>query len=319
MLPTQTFGPKHIPVSRIALGCMGLAGTWNPAEVGPEHRKRAMAAFEAALEAGITFYDHADIYGRTACESIFRDCLRAVPGSRERIFIATKFGIRDGYYDHSPKHIRDSIRGSLDRMGIDYVDLYQVHRPDPLADPRETAEALDALVEEGLIRLVGVSNYYPQQTLALRRYLRAPIVSNQISISLLRLAPIYEGSAGATSEGRGDGVLDQCAELGITPLAYSPLGAGWLTGRKAPPADHPQRAQIERTLAALREMSSAYDGATPTQLAIAWLLRHPARIIPIVGSNDPKHILEAVAAAKIELSRTDWYKLWVAARGEEVP
>jgi predicted oxidoreductase len=163
-----------------------------------------------------------------------------------------------------------------------------------------------------------VSNYYPQQTLALRRYLRAPIVSNQISISLLRLAPIYEGAAGGTSEGPGDGVLDQCAEFGITPLAYSPLGAGWLTGRKAP-ADHPQRAQIERTLAALREMSGTYDGATPTQLAIAWLLRHPANVIPIVGSNDPAHIREAVGAARIELSRIDWYKLWVAARGEEVP
>src|SRR5687767_5684606 len=165
---TQPFGPAKVPVSRIALGCMGLAGTWNPAEVGPEDRKRAIAAFEAALEAGITFYDHADIYGGTACESIFKDCLRAVRGSRERIFIATKFAIRDGYYDHSPKHIRTSIRNSLDRMGVDYVDLYQVHRPDPLSDPRATAEVLDGLVEEGLIRLVGVSNYYPQQTLALR-------------------------------------------------------------------------------------------------------------------------------------------------------
>ena len=319
VMPTQPFGPKHVPVSRIALGCMGLAGTWNPAEVGPDHRKRAIAAFEAALEAGITFYDHADIYGGTACESIFKDCLAAVPGSRERIFIATKFGIRDGYYDHSPKHIRDSIRGSLDRMGVDYVDLYQVHRPDPLSDPRRTAEVLDGLVKEGVIRLVGVSNYYPQQTLALRRHLHAPIVSNQISISLLRLAPIYEGAAGATAEGPGDGLLDQCAELDITPLAYSPLGAGWLTGRKTPPADHPQREQIERTVAALRGMSAAYDGATPTQLAISWLLRHPARIIPIVGSNDPQHIREMAAAVRIELSRTDWYKLWVAARGEEVP
>ena len=318
-MPTQPFGPKHAPVSRIALGCMRLAGTWNPTEVGPEHRRRAIEAFEAALDAGITFYDHADIYGGTACESIFKDCLAAVRGSRERIFIATKFGIRDGYYDHSPKHIRDSIRGSLDRMGIDYVDLYQVHRPDPLSDPRLTAEVLDGLVEEGLVRYVGVSNYYPHQTLALRRYLHAPIVSNQISISLLRLAPIYEGHAGSTVDGPGDGVLDQCAELGITPLAYSPLGAGWLTGRRMPPADHPQRVQIERTLAALREMSSAYDGASPAQLAIAWLLRHPANIIPIVGSNDPKHIQEMAAAARIELSRSEWYKLWVAARGEEVP
>src|SRR5690242_91863 len=195
-MPTQPFGPAQVSVSRIALGCMGLAGTWNPAEVGPENRRKAIAAFETALEVGITFFDHADIYGGTACESIFKDCLAAVPGSRERIFIATKVGIRSGYYDHSPDHIRQSIRGSLNRMGLEYVDLYQLHRPDPLSDPKETAAVLDEMVRDGLVRMVGVSNYYPHQTLALQRYLKTPIASNQISISLLRLDPIYEGAAG---------------------------------------------------------------------------------------------------------------------------
>ena len=311
-LPTQPFGPANIPVSRIALGCMGLAGTWNPAEVGPEHRRAAIAAFEAAMASGITFYDHADIYGGTACESIFRDCLAAVPGSREKIFIATKVGIRRGYYDHSPDYIRQSLRSSLDRMGIEYADLYQIHRPDPLSHPAETAAVLDALVAEGLIKSVGVSNYYPHQTLALRKYLNAPIVSNQIAISLLRLDPIYEGAAG----GDGDGVLDQCLELDITPLAYSPLGGGWLSGRRdlqdASPA-------AKRTLEALTELGPLYDGATPGQLALAWLLAHPAKIIPLVGSNNPAHIREAAGAAAISLSRTDWYKLWVAARGSSVP
>ncbi len=322
---TQPFGPENVSVSRIALGCMGLAGTWNPAEVGEEHRRRAIAAFETALEAGITFFDHADIYGGTACESIFKDCLAAVPGSRERIFIATKVGIRSGYYDHSPDHIRQGLRGSLDRMGIEYVDLYQLHRPDPLSHPAETAAVLDELVEAGLIRMIGISNYYPHQTLALKRYLKAPIVSNQIAISLLRLDPIYEGAAGgrATSGSAGadagDGVLDQCLELGITPLAYSPLGGGWLTGRREVPADHRHRERIERVMEALREMGPAYDGATPTQLALAWLLRHPANILPLVGSNNPEHIREAAGAASITLSRTDWYKLWVAARGVPVP
>lgn len=315
IMPTQPFGPENVPVSRIALGCMGLAGTWNPAEVGPENRRRAIAAFEAALEAGITFFDHADIYGGTACESIFKDCLAAVPGSRERIFLATKVGIRRGYYDHTADYIRQSVRGSLDRLGVEYIDLYQLHRPDPLTHPAETAAVLDELVAQGLVKTIGVSNYYPQQTLALQRYLKAPLVSNQIAISLLRLQPIYEGTEGQG----GDGVLDQCLELGITPLAYSPLGGGWLSGRREVPADHPRREQIERVLAALREMGAAYDGATPTQLALAWLLRHPAHILPLVGSNNPEHIREAAAAAAIPLSRTDWYKLWVAARGENVP
>lgn len=317
VLPTQLFGPENVPVTRIALGCMGLAGTWNPAEVGPKHRRRAIETFITALEVGITFYDHADFYGGTACESIFKDCLAAAAGSRDRIFIATKVGIRwpHGYYDHSPAHIRESIEASLSRMEIDYVDLYQLHRPDPLSHPSETAGVLDDLVGKGLVRTVGVSNYYPRQVLALKRYLRAPIVSNQISLSLLRLDPIYEGAAG----GNGDGVLDQCLDLGITPLAYSPIGAGWLSGHRKIADDQPNRARIERILVAMAEMAPRYDGATPTQLSVAWLLRHPAKIIPIVGSNDPAHIREMAGALSIQLTREDWYTLWVASRGCPVP
>jgi predicted oxidoreductase len=323
MMPTQPFGPNRVNVSRIALGCMGLAGTWNPADVKQENRTRAIAAFEAALEAGITFFDHADIYGGTACESIFRDCLKAVPGSRAKTYIATKVAIRlgqeVGHYNQTRQYIRDSIRGSLDRMGIDYADLYQLHRPDPLTHPSEAAAAMDELVAEGLVKAVGVSNYYPHQVQALRRHLKAPIVSNQVSISLLRLDPIYEGAAGAVGGRPGDGVLDQCMELAITPLAYSPVGGGWLTGRRAVPDDNPRKAAIERILAAMKELSPKYDGATSTQLAIAWLLAHPAGIIPLVGSNNPEHIRETVSAAKITLSRIDWYKLWIAARGERLP
>ncbi len=321
-MPTQPFGTDKTPVSRIALGCMGLAGTWNPAEVGPEHRRKAIAAFETALDVGITFYDHADIYGGTACESIFKDCLAAVPGSREKIYIATKVGIRSGFYDHSPDYIRRSIHGSLERMGIDFVDLYQLHRPDPLSHPAGTAEVLDELVREGLVKSVGVSNYYPQQTLALQKYLHAPLVSNQISLSLLRLDPIYEGAAGGRAQAEnagsdaGDGVLDQCEELGMTPLSYSPLGGGWLSGRREVPAD---KLPVARTLAALTEMAPKYGGATPGQLALAWLLRHPSGVIPLVGSNDPAHIREAAGAAQIKLLREDWYALWVAARGVRVP
>jgi predicted oxidoreductase len=319
-LPTQQLGSSIVNVSRIALGCMGMAGTWNPAEVGPENVKKAIAAFGAALEAGITFYDHADIYGGTACESIFKDCLAAFPGSREKIFIATKVGIHNGY-NHSPEHIRKSIRGSLGRMGLDYVDMYQLHRPDPLSHPEETAEVLDELVSEGLVRFIGVSNYYPHQLMALAKYLKAPILSNQISLSLLRLDPIYEGAAGGRATGTyagadaGDGVLDHCLELKITPLAYSPLAYGRLTGRRELKDDEPAK----RTVAALEEIGPKYGGALPGQLAVAWLLAHPSKVIPIVGSNNPEHIKEAVEAASIELSRDDWYKLWIAARGARLP
>ena len=320
-LKTQPFGAGQTPVSRIALGCMGMAGTWNPKDVGPENIRRAVAAFEAALDSGITFFDHADIYGGTACESIFKDCLAAVPGARERIFIATKVGIRSGFYDHSPQYIRDSIRASLDRMGLDSVDLYQLHRPDPLSHPAQTAEALDQLVESGIVKNIGVSNYYPQQVLALQKYLQAPIVSNQIAISLGRLDPIYEGAAGGAGsvDSAGDGVLDQCLEMDITPLAYSPLAGGWLSGRGDLDENHPRYEARSETLKTLREIGDELGGAAPGQVALAWLLAHPSRIIPLVGSNNPEHIREACEADAIELTRQQWYRLWVAARGQRVP
>lgn len=314
-IPTAKIPSVDIPVTRIALGCMGLSGTWNPAEVGPENIRKAIIAFEAAIEAGINFFDHADIYGGTSCETVFKECMAAVPGIRDKIVIASKVGIRQSYYDHSPEYIRKSIQGSLDRLGIDVLDIYQIHRPDPLGHPEETAAVLDELVDKGLVKAIGISNYYPQQTLALKKYLKAPIVSNQISISLLRLDPIYEGAAG----GNGDGVLDQCEELGIVPLAYSPLGGGWLSGRRKVPADRPDAERITRVIEALKEVGKSYGDATSGQIATAWLLRHPAGIIPLVGSNSPDHIKEAAEGVNIELSRTDWYKLWVAARGQRVP
>jgi aryl-alcohol dehydrogenase-like predicted oxidoreductase len=314
-MPTQPLGQHGFEVSRIGLGCMGLAGTWNPSEVGDEHRRRAIASVETALSMGINLFDHADIYGGTACESIFKDCLEALKPDRESIYIATKVGIRSGYYDHSPDYIRSSVEGSLKRLGIDYIDLYQLHRPDPLSHPGETAEVLDELLEEGKIRDVGVSNYYPNQTNALSAHLEMPLITNQFEFSLLQLYPLYEGREGQ----EGDGVLDHCLENDITPLAYSPVGRGWLSGRREVPADHAQKERIERVLSALRDMGAQYGGATPLQLSLAWILAHPAAIIPLVGSNNPDHIREAAAAAEIELSRTDWYSLWVASRGARMP
>jgi aryl-alcohol dehydrogenase-like predicted oxidoreductase len=268
-----------------------------PAGSGPEHRSRAIAAFEAALEAGITFYDHADIYGGTACESIFKDCLAAVPGARERIFIATKFGIRRVTTTTRPKHIRDSIRGSLDRMGIDYVDLYQVHRPDPLADPRETAEVLDALVEEGLIR-----SSVCRTTIRSRRWpcaaiSSAPIVSNQISISLLRLARSTKGTPARQAKVPAT-ACSISARNWHHAARLQPARRRLAHGRKTPPADIRSAPR-----SSARSLRCARRGSRTTALrrrnsAIAWLLRHPARIIPIVGSNDPKHIHEAVGACE---------------------
>ncbi|MCA1595365.1 MAG: aldo/keto reductase [Chloroflexi bacterium] len=302
-LPVQSLGGDGPRVFRVGLGCMGLTGTWNPAEMNAERVRRAITAFETAIESGITLYDHADIYGGGTCEEVFRECLKAVPGSRERIYIATKCGIRSGHYNLTGSYIHEALDRSLSRLGVDYIDLYQMHRPDPLTHPADTARALNEVVRSGKVRYIGVSNYYPEQVRALQRYLDMPIRSNQISISLRRLDPIYD-----------DGTLDQCMALQMTPLAYSPLGGGWLSGRR-PVSDNPA---LEALLKELGEQGDKY-GASPGQIAIAWLLAHPAGIIPLVGSANPEHIREAAGASLIKLGREDWYKLWVAGRGKNIP
>ena len=313
-MPLQVIDHSLFEVSQIALGCMGLAGAWNPAEVGAEHRRKAIASVEAALEAGINFFDHADIYGGTACESIFKDCLEALKPERESIYIATKVGIRSGYYDHTPAYIRESVENSLKRLGIEYIDLYQLHRPDPLSHPEETANILDELILEGKIKAIGVSNYYPNQFAALAAYLESPIETNQIEFSLLHLEPLYEGREGQG----GDGVLDNALTNDVTPLAYSPLGGGWLTGRREVPWDHKEKDRITRVVAELKAVAAAYD-ATPTQVAISWVLAHPAGVIPLVGSNNAAHIKEAAEAIKVKMTRNQWYRLWTASRGSSVP
>jgi predicted oxidoreductase len=290
---------------------MGMAGTWNPAEVDSAKIDAAVAAFKAALDAGINFFDHADIYGGTACESIFKNCLAAVPGAREKIVIATKCGIRSGFYELDADYIRRSIDGSLNRMGLDYVDIYQMHRPDPFTHPRETAKGLKAVLAEGLVKHIGVSNYFPEQIRALQAYLDgAELISNQISISLGRLEPIYEGEL----PWLGSGILDFQMSQDITPLAYSPLWKGWLSGKRDVPADQPA---LAATVAELKVQAEAKN-ATSGQVALAWLLAHPAGIIPLIGSNNPAHIAEGAGAVNVPMPRQDWYKLWTAARGKGV-
>jgi predicted oxidoreductase len=204
-------------------------------------------------------------------------------------------------------------------MGIDTIDLYQLHRPDPLTHPRETALALNAALKSGHIRAVGVSNFFPEQTRALQAYLDTPIVSNQFEINALRLVPFYEGwevpKYGGYSNGVGsvgDGLLDQCMAQDIVPLAYSPLARATLA--KSDSNDGRER-DVQDTLGTLAQK---YD-VTRTQVALAWLLSHPAGIIPIVGSSNPAHIFEAAQRNDLRLEREEWYAVWKASWGRNVP
>ena len=307
---------KHKP---IALGCMGLTGTWNPADLTPARTKRAIDAFEAALVAGITLYDHADIYGGGTCETVFKDCLAAFPDVRGDIQIWSKGGIRDGYFDFSPGYLTECIERSRQRMGVDTLDLFQLHRPDPLTHPRETAKALKAALDAGHIKAIGVSNFFPEQTRALQTFLDVPIVSHQWELHLLRLQPFYEGWKAPSFKGYsadmneyGDGTLDFCMAHSITPLAYAPLGKGVLAKNDSEDGRERDVQDLLGTLAV------KYD-ATRTQIALAWLRTHPAGIIPVVGSANPQHIFEAAQKTDLRLERTDWYALWKASWGHGMP
>jgi predicted oxidoreductase len=293
---------------------MRIAGTWKPQEVTPERAAAGRRAVLAAYEGGYTLFDHADIYCRGMCETIFGQAMKENPGMRDRIVVATKCGIRFAgdpnpdsphRYDLSAEHILRSCDGSLQRLGVERIDLYQLHRADLLMDPQEVAGAFETLKSQGKVREFGVSNFSPSFVTALRQACPFPLIVNQVEIHLGRLDCFY------------DGTLDQCLAETMTPLAWSPLGGGYLASGGSVGWRNPRR-KVLRGLLAVMDDVAARLGVSRTVLALAWLLKHPCGIIPIVGSTDPARIKEAMQADAVELSREDWYRLLVAARGEKL-
>jgi predicted oxidoreductase len=311
---TIPIGTSSLFGSRLAYGCLRIAGN-NPAQLTPEKEAAGRRAVIAAFEAGYTLFDHADIYGRGAAERIFGRVLKEVSGMRDRIVVATKCGIRlkgtpdpdsPERWDFSAAHIVDACEGSLRRMGIATIDLLMLHRPDYLADPEEIARAFAQLQSAGKVRYFGVSNFRPSLVTAVQAACGFPLVTNQVEISLAKL------------DAFSDGVLDQCLLNRMTPLAWSPL-AGGLLGNRA--ASLPSGQQSDRTAAIVAELDklAGGHGLSRTAIALAWLLKHPSKIVPIVGSTNPDRIRDAVRAAEMELSRDDWYRLLEAAQDEPLP
>jgi predicted oxidoreductase len=294
---------------------MRLSGTMERERFTPEREALARRAVIAAWEAGYTHFDHADIYGNGLCEEIFGRVLRDVPGMRERVLIGTKCGIRwkgdpgpsaPHRWDFSREHILGSCERSLRRLGVETLDLYMLHRPDYLADPDEIAAAFVRLREQGKVREFGVSNFRPATLAMLQRACPMPLIVHQVEFHLARLDPLEDGS------------LDQCLERGIAPTAWSPLAGGRL-GDGGRIDDHDPRAASLRGLLETLDAMAARLGVSRTVLSLAWLLRHPAGVIPIVGSVDPARIRDAARADDVQLSREDWYTLTVAARGQGLP
>lgn len=309
MHSTYPLGTTSLQISRLAYGC------WRIAEAADDATNLATArsAIDAAVEAGYTLFDLADIYCRGQSEEAFGRVLRERPGLRGKIAVATKCGIRfagelaEGApyrYDALAEHIVRSCEGSLQRMGIETIDLYQLHRPDYLLHPDEVAEAFSRLRHAGKVREFGVSNFHASQVALLQA--SVPLVANQIEVSLLQQSALE------------DGALDQCLARKMTPLAWSPLAGGLLAEGAvnllpAQTAYQPANALVEL------DRMAAERGHARMAVALAWLLKHPAGIVPIVGSTQPCRIRDAAASVDIDLSREEWYRLLVAGRGAALP
>jgi predicted oxidoreductase len=301
--------------SRLAYGCWRIAGTWDPAAVTPDAIDRGREAVLAAYDAGYTLFDHADIYCDGVSETIFGQVLKKVPGMRPQIIIATKCAIRKSgdptpdapfRYDFSTEHIVRSCEASLQRLGIDCIDVYQLHRPDYLMHPEEVAAAFTKLHKQGKVNHFGVSNFRPSQLTALQKTCSMPLIVNQVEISL------------ANRMSFEDGTLDQCLSEKITPLAWSPLAGGLLAD--GPKALLPfQEGYRTKQIVTVLDVIAKERGSSRTAIALAWLLKHPANIVPIVGSTQPQNIKAAAKADGIDLTREEWYRLLEAARGERLP
>ncbi|WP_224243345.1 aldo/keto reductase [Hyalangium gracile] len=293
-------GPE---VSRLAYGAWRLLNDEQDADA-----QRVLALIQTCLDQGITTFDHADIYGGYRCEAAFGAALRASPGLRQRMELVSKCGImlvdparpqnRIKHYDYSRQHIIASVENSLRNLATDYLDVLLLHRPSPLLDPDEVAEALRQLVSQGKVRYLGVSNFTPAQLDALASRLDQPLVTNQVELHPLRLEPFL------------DGTLDQCLQHRISPMAWSPLAGGRLLKGEG--------GAESRVRAVLSELARKY-GAELDQLVYAWLLRHPSRIIPVLGTQRLERITSVAGALSLELDIQDWFAVWSASSGAPVP
>jgi predicted oxidoreductase len=314
-MQTIPLGVSSLESSRLAYGCWRVAGTWDPAEVTPASREAGRRAVIAAYESGYTLFDNADIYCRGEAERIFGGVLKDVSGMRDRVVIVTKGGIRPGgdpkpdspdRYDFSAPYIIHACEESLKRLGIETIDLYLLHRPDFLANPEEVAQAFSQLKAAGKVRHFGVSNFRPTLVTALQAACPMPLVAHQVEISLAKLDAFT------------DGTLDQCLIERITPMAWSPLAAGLIGGGATRLLPSQKAYRPEQFLPAVDAIAAA-RGVSASVVALAWLLNHPANILPVIGSTTPDRIREATKATEWELTREEWYHLLIAARGEPVP
>jgi predicted oxidoreductase len=299
-------GNGAINASEISLGCMRITEL---------SEKDAAALINTALEEGVDFFDHADIYAGGKSEELFAKAVGMCPSIREKFILQTKCGIRDGYFDFSKEHILEAVDGSLKRLQTDYIDVLLLHRPDALVEPEEVAEAFSILQGSGKVRNFGVSNQNPMQIELLKRYLNQKVIINQLQMSIAHTGMIDAGiNVNMTVEGSYDkdgSILDYCRLNDITIQPWSPFQHGFFEGVFLNNDKFPE---LNEKIDQLAEAK----GVTNTAIAIAWLLRHPARMQPIVGTTNAARLKDICKASSIELSRPEWYEIYRAA-GNKLP
>ncbi|SES66170.1 Predicted oxidoreductase [Oceanobacillus limi] len=299
-------GTSNLSVSNISLGCMRM---------GDLTKTEAADVINRSLDVGIDFFDHADIYAGGKSEEIFAEAIDSNPSIREKMVLQTKTGIRKGFFDFSKEHIVGSVDKSLQRLKTDYIDVLLLHRPDTLVEPEEVAEAFTSLKESGKVRHFGVSNHNPMQIELLKKYVEQDLIINQLQLSIMHTGMIDAGlnvnmkHAGGVD--RDGSVLDYSRLHDMTIQAWSPFQYGFFEGVFI---DHEKFPELN---AKLQEVAEKY-GVSKSAIAIAWILRHPAKIQPVIGSMNPSRITEISKASDIELTREEWYGIYLAA-GNELP
>ncbi|MDQ0871732.1 putative oxidoreductase [Paenibacillus sp. V4I3] len=317
---------RGISNSRIVFGCMGIGGEWNSTPYTKEDYIIAEKAVEAALSIGITMFDHADIYKRGKSESIFGEILKKRPDLRDQIILQSKCGIRfqddvnPQRFDFSKGHILSSVDGILQRLGVEHLDVLLLHRPDPLMEPEEIAEAFNQLRSAGKVRHFGVSNMTSAQMRFIQNSLPEPLVVNQLEMSLARLDWVEQGILVNQKAGVGinfaDGILEHCQMADIQIQAWGPLAQGKFSGRVV--EDAPDT--IKNTAALVQKMANEKE-STPESIVLGWLMKHPARIQPVIGTSSAERVLACQDAVRISetMTREEWYTLLESSRGARMP
>lgn len=298
---TMKLGNSTLEVPVVAVGCM---------RINSLDKTEAEQFIQTALDEGANFFDHADIYGDGKCEEIFANAIHMDASIREKIILQSKCGIRKGMFDFSKEHILESVDNILKRLKTDYLDILLLHRPDTLVEPDEVADAFNILESSGKVRHFGISNQTPMQIQLLKKSVKQPFVANQLQLSITNATMISHGfnvnMENEAAVSRDEGVLDFCRLNDITIQPWSPFQYGFFEGVFLGSEKFPILNQI------IDEVAKKYE-VSNTTIAIAWLLRHPAHMQPVIGTMNIDRLKDCIKASHVHLTREEWYSIFLAA------